>query len=65
VYEVNFQVLGSAGGNVASLIASKFGEAGQLELKALMAGGLVLFVLTLLVNFGASVIVSRAARSTK
>ena len=65
VFAVKFQVLASAGGNVASLIASKFGEAGPLELKALMAAGLVLFVLTLLVNFGASVIVGRASRSTK
>jgi phosphate transport system permease protein len=65
VFAVKFQVLASAGGNVASLIASKFGEAGPLELKALMAAGLVLFVLTLLVNFGASIIVGRASRSTK
>jgi len=65
VFAVKFQVLASAGGNVASLIASRFGEAGPLELKALMAAGLVLFILTLLVNFGASIIVSRAARSTK
>ena len=65
VFAVKFQVLASAGGNVASLIASRFGEAGPLELKALMAAGLVLFVLTLLVNFGASIIVGRASRSTK
>jgi phosphate transport system permease protein len=50
---------------VASLIASKFGEADSFELKALMAAGLVLFVLTLLVNFGASIIVGRTSRSTK
>ena len=65
VFEVKFQVLASAGGNVASLIASKFGEADEIQLKALMAAGLVLFVLTLLVNFGASIIVGRVARSTK
>jgi len=65
VFEVKFQVLASAGGNVASLIASRFGEAGPLELKALMASGLILFMLTLLVNFGASLIVSRASRSQK
>jgi phosphate transport system permease protein len=65
VFEVNFQVLASTGGNVASLIASKFGEADSFELKALMAAGLVLFVLTLLVNFGASIIVGRTSRSTK
>jgi len=65
VFELKFQVLASAGGNVASLIASRFGEATPLELKALMAAGLVLFILTLLVNFGASIIVGRASRSSK
>ncbi|NBN90187.1 MAG: phosphate ABC transporter permease subunit PstC [Actinobacteria bacterium] len=62
VFEVKFQILASAGGSVASLIASRIGEATPLELKALMAAGLVLFVLTLLVNFGASSIVARAER---
>ncbi len=62
VFKVKFQVLASAGGNVASLIASRFGEAGPSEIKALMAAGLVLFTLTLLVNFGASIIVSRSAK---
>lgn len=65
VFEVKFQVLASAGGSVASLIASRFGEASPLELKALMAAGLVLFVLTLLVNFGASTVVTRAERRVK
>jgi phosphate transport system permease protein len=62
VFKVKFQVLASAGGNVASLIASRFGEAGPSEIKALMAAGLVLFTLTLVVNFGASIIVSRTSK---
>jgi phosphate transport system permease protein len=62
VFEVKFQVLASAGGNVASLIASRFGEAGPFEIKALMAAGLVLFLLTLMVNFGASIVVSRTSK---
>lgn len=62
VFKVKFQVLASAGGNVASLIASRIGEAGPFEIKALMAAGLVLFTLTLLVNFGASIIVARSAK---
>ena len=65
VFQVKFQILASAGGSVASLIASRFGEASPLELKALMAAGLVLFTLTLAVNFGASVIVARAERRVK
>ena len=63
VFKVNFQILASAGGNVASLIATRFGEATPYELKALMAAGLVLFLLTLAVNAVASVIVNRARRA--
>jgi phosphate transport system permease protein len=51
VFVINWQILFGAGGNVASLILLKFGEASANEIKALMAAGLVLFVLTLIVNF--------------
>ena len=47
---------------MASLIATKFGEATQYELKALMAAGLVLFLVTLIVNFMASFIVNRSRK---
>jgi phosphate transport system permease protein len=57
VYQINWQVLLGAGGNVASMILLKFGEAGEGEVKALMAAGLALFVLTLFVNFVADFIV--------
>lgn len=57
VYDFNFKILGSAGGSVASLIVNKFGEATPFEVQGLMAAGLVLFVLTLLVNFLAGLIV--------
>jgi len=59
VYQINWQVLFGAGGNVASLILLKFGEAGPDEVDALMAAGLILFLLTLLVNATADVIVNR------
>jgi phosphate transport system permease protein len=62
VFDINFRILGSAGGNVASLIATKFGEATEYELKGLMAAGLVLFLVTLLVNFVATVIVNRSRK---
>lgn len=60
VFKVNFHILASVGGNVASLIASRFGEASPYELKALMAAGLVLFFMTLIVNFIATTIVNRS-----
>ena len=62
VFKVNLNILSSAGGNVASLIATRFGEASRYELKGLMAAGLVLFILTLIVNAIATAIVNRSAR---
>jgi phosphate transport system permease protein len=59
VYQINWQVLFGAGGNVASLILLKFGEAGPYEVDALMAAGLILFLLTLVVNAVADLLVSR------
>jgi phosphate transport system permease protein len=62
VFQANFQILLGAGGNVASLIILKFGEASAEEIKALMAAGLILFILTLVVNMIADVIVNRSGR---
>jgi phosphate transport system permease protein len=63
VYQVNWHVLFGVGGNVASLIILKFGEATPYEIKALMAAGLVLFLLTLVVNAIADLIVKRTGKS--
>ncbi len=63
VFQINWQVLLGAGGNVASLIILKFGEASEYEIKALMAAGLVLFLLTLIVNAIANVIVKSTGKS--
>ena len=57
VYEINWKILASAGGSVASMIVNKFGEATEFEIQGLMAAGLVLFMLTLLVNLLADLIV--------
>jgi phosphate transport system permease protein len=59
-FDYDFRILESVGGNIASHIASKFSEAGEYELKALIAAGFVLFCLTLIVNMIASVIVQRS-----
>jgi len=50
------------GYSLAAVIANEFGEAQGLHRSALFAAGLVLFVLTLLVNGVARVLVLRAAR---
>jgi phosphate transport system permease protein len=61
VFDINwFSVLEDKGGSVASMILAKFGEAGDAEVEGLMAAGVVLFVVTLIVNMIASYIVSKA-----
>jgi phosphate ABC transporter permease protein PstC len=51
------------GYSLAAVIANEFGEAQELHRSALFAAGLVLFVLTLLVNVLARVLVMRASRT--
>lgn len=63
VYKINWHVLVGAGGNVASMILLKFGDASPGEVKALMAAGLILFIVTLLVNSIADFIVARTGKS--
>ncbi|TRZ73244.1 MAG: phosphate ABC transporter permease subunit PstC [Streptomycetaceae bacterium] len=63
VFQINWQMLLGAGGNVASLIILKFGDASPYEIKALMAAGLVLFAMTLIVNALANLIVRTTGKS--
>lgn len=53
------------GYSLAAVIANEFGEAQGLHRSALFAAGLVLFVLTLLVNGVARLLVVRASRSSR
>ena len=62
LYQANFKILLGAGGNLASHIILKFGEASEEEIKALMAAGFVLFLMTLAVNMLANVIVNKTGR---
>ena len=65
VFRPNWHVLYGAGGNIASLIILKWGEATGLETKALLAAGFVLFLMTLVVNMAANFIVGRTLKSGK
>jgi phosphate transport system permease protein len=62
VYKVNWHILFGAGGNVASHIVLRWGEAGPYEVKALLAAGFVLFLLTLAVNFIADAVIKRTVK---
>ena len=59
-FDVKIRILESGGSTVSSLIALRFGEATDFGLSALMAAGLSLFLLTLVVNFGASAVIARS-----
>jgi phosphate ABC transporter permease protein PstC len=61
--QLGHQLFGQ-GYTLAAVIANEFGEATGLHRSALFAAALVLFVLTLLVNALARLIVMRAGRST-
>ncbi len=61
VFRANTHVLTTGAGSVAAHIATSFGEAQPIEVSALVAAGLALFLLTFAVNFLARLIVNRAA----
>ncbi|MEU5532603.1 phosphate ABC transporter permease subunit PstC [Streptomyces sp. NPDC020362] len=58
-YDIQTSLLDPGGGTFAQNIASKFGEATEQGRDALIASGLVLFVITLLVNGAARAIIAR------
>jgi phosphate transport system permease protein len=60
IFVINWQLLKTGTNSVSSLIALRYGEASEFGLSALMAAGLVLFVITLIINFTASSIVARS-----
>ncbi|MGA1293049.1 MAG: phosphate ABC transporter permease subunit PstC, partial [Candidatus Nanopelagicales bacterium] len=57
-----FQILNPQGGAIASMIVAKFGEATPDEIRALLGAGLILFLMTLVVNLIANWIVARSVR---
>ncbi len=59
-FTVNFHILEAGSNSVSSLIALRYNEASGFGLSALFAAGLVLFMLTLVVNFTASWFVARS-----
>jgi phosphate transport system permease protein len=61
-YEISIHILEPGGNTIAANVANRYGEAGSVGRGALIASGLVLFVITLIVNFGARAIVRRSGR---
>ncbi|MEV5242899.1 phosphate ABC transporter permease subunit PstC [Streptomyces cinnamoneus] len=63
-FEIGTSLLDPGGGTFAQNIASSFKESGEIGKDALIASGLVLFVLTLLVNGAARLIIARRKEYT-
>jgi phosphate transport system permease protein len=59
-FEIKPRILEVGTSTVSSLIAGRFGEASTSQLSALLAAGFVLFVITLIVNTLAAVVVNRS-----
>jgi phosphate transport system permease protein len=60
LFEIKVRILENGTITVPSLIATRYGESVGLQLAALLAAGLVLFVITLITNSIAAVIVTRS-----
>jgi phosphate transport system permease protein len=60
VFQVQPHILQAGASSVAALIAAHYGTATPFELSALMAAGLVLFLVTLVINLIASSIIARS-----
>ena len=59
-FDIKPRILELGGSTTSVLIASRFGDATSFQLAALLAAGLVLFLITLAVNVVASMLVSRS-----
>ncbi|MFI7217398.1 phosphate ABC transporter permease subunit PstC [Micromonospora maritima] len=60
VFVIQPHILQEGGGSISSLIALRYAESNPIGIAGLMAAGLVLFGMTLLVNFGAGLIINRS-----
>jgi phosphate transport system permease protein len=59
-FDITFKIIEAGSNSVSALIALRYAEASELSLSALFAAGLVLFAMTLVVNFVASIFVARS-----
>lgn len=58
-FTISYEILSANGNSIAANIANGFGEANDIGRGALIASGLVLFIITLLVNMAARWVISR------
>lgn len=58
-FEINWHITEPSGNTFAANIALKWNEAGPIGLSALIASGLILFIITLVVNMIARAIIAK------
>jgi phosphate transport system permease protein len=59
-FNVNIHILQNGTSTISALIANDFGESTSIQLAALLTAGLVLFIITLVVNTVAAVFITRS-----
>ncbi|WP_235736253.1 phosphate ABC transporter permease subunit PstC [Nocardioides alcanivorans] len=59
-FDLKFRVLEVGTNSISALIAGRFGDASPAQLSALLAAGFVLFVITLVINTLAAIVVNRS-----
>jgi phosphate transport system permease protein len=59
-FHINYRVLQNGTSTISALIANDFGESTKAQLAALLTAGLVLFIITLIVNTIAAVLITRS-----
>lgn len=62
---VSKDILGPLGNTIAANIANQYGDAGTVGQGALIASGLVLFIITLIVNFAGRAVVRRGSQGAR
>ena len=60
IFIIQPQILKTGANSISALIALRYSEASPFEISGLMAAGLALFIVTLFVNFGASMVIARS-----
>lgn len=60
IFVIHWHLLEKGANSISALIALRYNEASSFEISALMAAGLALFLMTLAVNFGASMVIARS-----
>jgi phosphate transport system permease protein len=59
-FHINLRILQNGTSTISALIANDFGESTKAQLAALLTAGLVLFIITLIVNTIAAVLITRS-----